>query len=83
MLQIRDILVRIRIPDLKLTDPDSDSNPTPDPDPDPAISSVTFKMATKNCFFCVLLFDATVTSFHFSKIKIHKKSHKSKNQSFS
>jgi hypothetical protein len=68
VLQIRDILVRVRIRTSGLTDPDSDSNPTPDPDPDPAILSVTFKMATKNCFFfCFLLFDATVASFFKDK----------------
>jgi hypothetical protein len=42
--------------------------PGPNPAPEPALlSSVTFKMPTKNFFFGLLLFEETFTSFFEDK----------------
>jgi hypothetical protein len=51
----------------------------PDADPDPAIFVINLQDANKKIifskrFFCLLLFEGTVTSF--SKIKSQKRSHK-------
>jgi hypothetical protein len=49
-------------------------DPDPEADPDPAIFLSDLQEVKKNyfCFFCLLLFEGTFTSFYFSKIKSHK-----------
>jgi hypothetical protein len=68
--RIHDILERIRIrePNLWLTNPDSD--PTPDPAPDAGIFVSDLqddKQIVFSQIFCLLLFEATFTSFFKDK----------------
>jgi hypothetical protein len=54
----------------------------PDPDPDPAIFVIDLQHASKkHNFFCLLLFEGTLTSFF--KDKSQKESQNIRNQGFS